>query len=27
VSNFTVRDMENLFRGPNGDRYATNQVS
>ena len=27
VSNFTVRDMEELFRVPNGDRCATNQVS
>jgi len=26
VSNFTVRDMERLFRVPNGDRCATNQV-
>jgi diketogulonate reductase-like aldo/keto reductase len=26
VSNFTVRDMEELFRVPNGDRCATNQV-
>jgi diketogulonate reductase-like aldo/keto reductase len=26
VSNFTVRDMERLFRIPNGDRCATNQV-
>src|SRR5215470_16481329 len=27
VSNFTVRDMDELFRVPNGDRCATNQVS
>src|SRR5215471_8977587 len=27
VSNFTVRDMEELFRVPDGDRCATNQVS
>jgi diketogulonate reductase-like aldo/keto reductase len=26
VSNFKVRDMENLFHVPNGDRCATNQV-
>jgi diketogulonate reductase-like aldo/keto reductase len=26
VSNFTVKDMENLFRVPQGDRCATNQV-
>ena len=26
VSNFQVRDMENLFHVPNGDRCATNQV-
>jgi diketogulonate reductase-like aldo/keto reductase len=26
VSNFTVSDMENLFRVPHGDRCATNQV-
>ena len=26
VSNFTVNDMENLFRVPHGDRCATNQV-
>jgi len=26
VSNFTVRDMEELVRVPNGDRCATNQV-
>ncbi len=26
VSNFTVRDMEELFRVPNGDRCAANQV-
>jgi diketogulonate reductase-like aldo/keto reductase len=26
VSNFTVRDMERLFRVLNGDRCATNQV-
>jgi diketogulonate reductase-like aldo/keto reductase len=26
VSNFNVRDMEELFRVPNGDRCATNQV-
>jgi diketogulonate reductase-like aldo/keto reductase len=26
VSNFTVRDMENLFRVPQGDHCATNQV-
>ena len=26
VSNFTVRDMEELFRVPNGDHCATNQV-
>jgi diketogulonate reductase-like aldo/keto reductase len=26
VSNFTVRDMEDLLRVPNGDRCATNQV-
>ena len=26
VSNFTVADMEELFRVPNGDRCATNQV-
>ena len=26
VSNFTVRDMEELFRVPGGDRCATNQV-
>ena len=26
VSNFTVADMENLFRVPHGDRCATNQV-
>jgi diketogulonate reductase-like aldo/keto reductase len=26
VSNFTVRDMERLFRVPNGERCATNQV-
>jgi diketogulonate reductase-like aldo/keto reductase len=26
VSNFTVRDMERLFRVPQGDRCATNQV-
>ena len=26
VSNFTVGDMENLFRVPHGDRCATNQV-
>ena len=26
VSNFTVSDMEDLFRVPNGDRCATNQV-
>ena len=26
VSNFTVRDMERLFRIPNGDRCVTNQV-
>jgi diketogulonate reductase-like aldo/keto reductase len=26
VSNFTVRDMEDLFRVPQGDRCATNQV-
>jgi diketogulonate reductase-like aldo/keto reductase len=26
VSNFTVRDMEELFRVPSGDRCATNQV-
>ena len=26
VSNFKVSDMENLFRVPNGDRCATNQV-
>lgn len=26
VSNFTVSDMENLFRVPQGDRCATNQV-
>src|SRR6266568_4477894 len=26
VSNFTVRDMEELFRVPNGDRCATNQI-
>ncbi len=26
VSNFGVRDMEELFRVPNGDRCATNQV-
>jgi diketogulonate reductase-like aldo/keto reductase len=26
VSNFTVRDMERLFRIPNGERCATNQV-
>jgi diketogulonate reductase-like aldo/keto reductase len=26
VSNFTVSDMENLFRVPNGNRCATNQV-
>ena len=26
VSNFTVSDMEELFRVPNGDRCATNQV-
>jgi len=27
VSNFTVRDMDELFRVPDGDRCATNQVS
>jgi diketogulonate reductase-like aldo/keto reductase len=27
VSNFTVRDMDELFRVSNGDRCATNQVS
>ena len=27
VSNFTVRDMDELFRVPNGDRCATNQVA
>jgi diketogulonate reductase-like aldo/keto reductase len=27
VSNFTVRQMEDLFRIPQGDRCATNQVS
>jgi len=27
VSNFTVRDMDELFRVPNGDHCATNQVS
>ena len=27
VSNFTVRDMEDLFHTPQGDRCATNQVS
>ncbi|MGC1791785.1 MAG: aldo/keto reductase, partial [Pseudolabrys sp.] len=26
VSNFKVSDMENLFRVPNGDRCATNQI-
>jgi diketogulonate reductase-like aldo/keto reductase len=26
VSNFTARDMEDLFHGPQGDRCATNQV-
>jgi diketogulonate reductase-like aldo/keto reductase len=26
VSNFSVRDMENLFRIPQGDRCATNQL-
>ena len=26
VSNFSVRDMENLFRVPQGDRCATNQL-
>ena len=26
VSNFKIRDMENLFRAPRGDRCATNQV-
>jgi diketogulonate reductase-like aldo/keto reductase len=26
VSNFSVADMENLFRAPHGDRCATNQV-
>src|SRR5262245_23560238 len=26
VSNFTVSDMENLFRVPQGDRCATNQI-
>src|SRR5262249_389180 len=26
VSNFTVSDMEDLFRAPHGDRCATNQV-
>jgi diketogulonate reductase-like aldo/keto reductase len=26
VSNFTVRQMEDLFRSPQGDRCATNQV-
>jgi diketogulonate reductase-like aldo/keto reductase len=26
VSNFEVRDMEDLFRAPHGDRCATNQV-
>ena len=26
VSNFSVRDMEQLFRVPHGDRCATNQV-
>ena len=26
VSNFTVSDMENLFRIPQGDRCATNQL-
>jgi diketogulonate reductase-like aldo/keto reductase len=26
VSNFKVRDMENLFRAPQGDRCATNQL-
>jgi diketogulonate reductase-like aldo/keto reductase len=26
VSNFSIRDMENLFRIPQGDRCATNQV-
>jgi len=26
VSNFTVKDMENLFRVPQGDRCATNQL-
>jgi diketogulonate reductase-like aldo/keto reductase len=26
VSNFTIRDMERLFRIPNGERCATNQV-
>jgi len=27
VSNFTVREMDELFRVPNGDRCATNQVA
>ena len=27
MSNFTVRDMDELFRVPNGDCCATNQVS
>jgi diketogulonate reductase-like aldo/keto reductase len=27
VSNFTARDMEDLFHAPQGDRCATNQVS
>jgi len=26
VSNFTVRQMEDLFQIPQGDRCATNQV-
>jgi diketogulonate reductase-like aldo/keto reductase len=27
VSNFTVREMDELFRVPNGDRCATNQIA